>query len=100
MRLLPSLLALALASLLPTTVLAQQAPADAEPAETWDVAGSVVATSDYVWRGVSQTQGNPALRLDVSVTHASGFYAGAWASNVDFTAAGEDDDGIDIELDP
>ena len=100
MRLLPSLLALALASLLPTTVLAQQAPADAEPAETWDVAGSVVATSDYVWRGVSQTQGNPALQLDVSVTHASGFYAGAWASNVDFTAAGEDDDGIDIELDP
>ncbi|MBK7205044.1 MAG: hypothetical protein IPH90_03160 [Thermomonas sp.] len=34
------------------------------------------------------------------MTHASGFYAGAWASNVDFTAAGEDDDGIDIELDP
>ena len=65
-----------------------------------NVAGSVVATSDYVWRGVSQTQGNPALQLDVSVTHASGFYAGAWASNVDFTAAGEDDDGIDIELDP
>ena len=97
-----SLIALALASLLSTPALAQDAPAgDAgEDAPTWEVGGSLAATSDYVWRGVSQTQGNPALQAEVTATHASGFYVGAWASNVDFTAAGDDDDGIDLEFDP
>ena len=93
MRLLLPSLALAVASLLPTAALAQDATA--EPA--WELGGSIAATSDYVWRGVSQTQGNPALQIDLSATHASGFYAGVWASNVDF---GDPDDGIDVEFDP
>lgn len=93
MRMLPSLFALAVASALPTAALAQDA--NAEPA--WEFGGSIAATSDYVWRGVSQTQGKPALQIDLNATHASGFYAGVWASNVDF---GDPDDGIDVEFDP
>lgn len=93
MRLLLSSLALAAASLLPTAALAQDA--NAEPA--WEFGGSIAGTSDYVWRGVSQTQGKPALQIDLNVTHASGFYVGAWASNVDF---GDPDDGINVEFDP
>lgn len=77
-------------------------PAAAAPAEAeapWAVHGSVGLLSDYVWRGVSQTQEDPALQAEVNLEHQSGFYAGLWASSIDFTAAGEEDDGIDYELD-
>jgi len=49
---------------------------------------SVTATSDYVFRGVSQTDEGPALQADFIWTASSGFYAGAWASNVDFGSGG------------
>ncbi len=61
----------------------------------WSVGGEVVAASDYVWRGVSQTMEDPALQLEAYVEHSSGFYVGGFASNVDF---GDPDDGIDYEL--
>jgi len=41
-------------------------------------------TSDYDWRGISQTMEDPAFQLGVNWTHDSGFYLGAWGSNVDF----------------
>lgn len=61
----------------------------------WWYGGSVALTSDYVFRGVTQTDESPALQGSFDVGHASGLYAGAWASNVDFDAP----DGIDLELD-
>lgn len=70
--------------------LAQEADAGA-----WSFGGEVVAASDYVWRGVSQTMEDPALQVEAYVEHASGFYVGGFASNVDF---GDPDDGIDTEL--
>jgi len=91
MRLLPTCLLLALAAN-PALALAQDA-ADDGP---WAVESTVSAMSDYVWRGVTQTDGKPALQGEVTVSHASGFYAGAWASNVDFD---DPDDGIDHEID-
>ncbi len=66
---------------------------------------NVGLTTDYVWRGVSQTLGDPALQGGVDFEHDVGLYAGAWASNVDFFDAGApdadpaDDDGADIEID-
>lgn len=66
----------------------------------WQVEGSVSALSDYVWRGVSQTRGKPALQLEVAANHTSGFHIGAAASNVDFTAVDDEDDGIRYELAP
>ena len=44
--------------------------------------GSVALTSDYVFRGVSQTDGKPALQGGVEFASDGGFYAGAWGSNV------------------
>ncbi len=38
--------------------------------------------SDYVFRGVSQSSGDPAVQGGADYRHASGFYAGTWASNV------------------
>ncbi|RJG13599.1 hypothetical protein D3879_10300 [Pseudomonas cavernicola] len=40
--------------------------------------------SDYRSRGISQTQGDPAVQGSATLLHSSGLYAGAWSSNVDF----------------
>jgi len=70
-----------------------------------DLGGNIAVTTDYVWRGVSQTLGDPALQAEVSFEHDSGFYAGIWGSNVDFFDEGDpesdpaDDDEADVEVD-
>lgn len=61
--------------------------------------GGVTVLSDYVWRGVSQTQENPAVQAEFEVAHENGFYAGVWTTTVDFIPSGEEDDGVDYELD-
>ncbi|EEF80004.1 TorF family putative porin [Methylophaga thiooxydans] len=45
---------------------------------------SVAFSSEYIWRGVSQTDGDPAISGSLDYSHSSGFYAGAWGSNVDY----------------
>ncbi|MEH6420937.1 TorF family putative porin [Pseudomonas sp. CGJS7] len=46
--------------------------------------GSAALTSDYVWRGTSQTQGDPAVQVGFKAAAANGFYASVWGSNVEF----------------
>lgn len=60
--------------------------------DTPEVAWNLGVTSDYVFRGYSQTSEDPAIFGGVDVTVGS-FYAGAWASNVDFG------DSTDAEVD-
>jgi len=50
------------------------------------------AATDYVFRGVSNTDENPQVFGGVDVSSGI-FYAGVWATNVDF------DDGTDAEVD-
>ena len=57
--------------------------AGAASAQNADVSFNANLTSDYVFRGFSQTDTNPAFQLGADLT-AGAFYAGAWASNVDF----------------
>jgi len=45
---------------------------------------SVAATSDYDFRGVTQTSGKPAIQGSIDWAADNGLYVGAWASNVDF----------------
>ena len=40
--------------------------------------------SDYRANGLSQTLGDPAAQLSITLNHSSGLYAGLWTSNVDF----------------
>ena len=64
--------------------------------------GNVSLTSDYVFRGISQTQEDPTFQASVDYAHISGFYAGIWGSGVDFTpeyTLPEDEDDADIEID-
>lgn len=49
----------------------------------WDVSAGAAVTSDYMFDGISQTDGNPAVQGYIEATFGM-FYAGIWASNVDF----------------
>jgi uncharacterized protein (TIGR02001 family) len=49
--------------------------------------GSVALTSDYVWRGSTQTHGDPAAQTGFRYAAPSGFYASLWASSVRFAPA-------------
>ena len=54
---------------------------------TAEVTANIGATSNYVWRGVTQTDDGAAISGGLDYAHDSGFYAGTWASNVDFNGA-------------
>lgn len=58
--------------------------AGAASAQDAEFAFNAAVASDYAFRGVSQTNEDPALQIGVDVTTAAGFYAGIWGSNVDF----------------
>ena len=60
------------------------------------VSGSVTLVSDYRFRGVSLSGGDPAVQGGVTVAHESGFYVGTWGSSID--DGGSDFYG-DLELD-
>ena len=47
------------------------------------VGGNVAITSDYIYRGVSESDGHGALQLDVHLATAGGCFAGVWASTRD-----------------
>lgn len=47
------------------------------------VVGSLALTSDYVHRGLSQTNGSPALQAGIGVHSESGYYAQLWGSTLD-----------------
>jgi uncharacterized protein (TIGR02001 family) len=54
--------------------------ADAPSAIT--VSGNVALTTDYRFRGVSLSGGDPAIQGGITVTHESGVYAGTWSSSI------------------
>lgn len=53
---------------------------DDTPAIT--ISGAATLTSDYRFRGVSQSDEGMAVQGGITVTHESGFYVGAWGSNL------------------
>lgn len=67
-------------------MLATTAPAMAQetaPAPAVTVTGGVTLTSDYRFRGLTQSKEDVAVQGTVNVNHDSGFYAGVWASTID-----------------
>lgn len=49
-----------------------------------EISGNVALSTDYVWRGISQTDNQMAISGGLDYAHGSGFYLGTWASNVNF----------------
>jgi len=75
-------------SLITTAVLgALAAPSfvfavDAAPAPDYTLSYNVGLYSQYIFRGLTQSNHAPALQGGVDFTHSSGFYLGAWASSI------------------
>ena len=80
------------------TVLAAFGLAAAHTAQA-GVSGSAALTSDYVFRGVSQTNEEPALQGGIEYAHEGGFYVGAWGSNVSWLSDIPGDISSSLELD-
>lgn len=47
-----------------------------------EVSANVAMSTDYIWRGVTQTAEDPAVSGGFDYSHASGAYVGTWGSNV------------------
>lgn len=61
--------------------------AAAVPAGAVAVSGNATLTSDYVWRGSSQSDRDPAVQAGLALSADSGAYASLWASSVRFDSA-------------
>jgi uncharacterized protein (TIGR02001 family) len=57
------------------------------------ISGSITGVSDYRFRGVSLSDKDFAVQPTITISHESGFYVGAWGSNLAENA------GDDIEVD-
>ncbi|MDP2195904.1 MAG: TorF family putative porin [Rhodocyclaceae bacterium] len=79
----------------PLSVLAADAPATPEHS----FSGNLTLTSDYIFRGISQTNNKPAIQGGFDYEHASGFYAGTWASSLDWVSPGyKTDNSMELDL--
>jgi uncharacterized protein (TIGR02001 family) len=69
----------------------KDAPAEA-PKSDLQITGNAAVTSEYVFRGISQTAEDPTVQAGIDLTYRW-FYAGIWGSGLDF---GDDAAGRDI----
>lgn len=83
----------ALAAALPSLAVAADAPAASEHTLT----GNVGLFSSYRFRGIDQTFGKPAIQGGIDYSHASGFYAGNWNSNVS-SGAGYPEGNLEMDF--
>ena len=72
-----SALIAACATALPTVVRAADEP---PPEHTFT--SNVTLASEYIYRGIGQTNRKPAVQGGFDYAHSSGFYLGTWASNI------------------
>ena len=94
----PLLKTLILAALaVPCVAMAEDAAPAAAP--TPAVTANVALVTNYLYRGISQTGGKPAIQGGFDYAHSSGFYAGVWGSNISWIS----DEGLaksaSVELD-
>ena len=64
----------------PALAFAQAAAPAPTPEHT--LTGNVGVYSQYIFRGLTQTNGDAALQGGFDYSHSSGFYAGTWMSNI------------------
>jgi uncharacterized protein (TIGR02001 family) len=74
-------IAVAASGLFATAAFAQTAPA-AEAPEASPITANISLTSDYRYRGISQSNLRPAIQGGFDYAHESGFYIGNWNSSI------------------
>jgi len=72
-------------------------------AEDSPISANVSLTSDYAYRGISQTDEKMALQGGFDYAHSSGLYVGVWGSNVswlsDLEQGTDENSGNSLEVD-
>ena len=58
--------------------------------------GNVAATSDYVFRGYSQSDEHPAFQPALNWDSGAGIHLNFWGSNIDFNDGGDADIEVDL----
>ena len=71
--------------------------ADAPPSPH-QFSGTATVVSDYIFRGLTQTWGGPAVQGSLDYAHASGAWASLWASNVSKKVVAGSNAEIDLAL--
>lgn len=79
-------------------LLATTAQAEDKPMAEY-FSGNVAMTTDYTFRGISQSDEYFAVQGGYDFAMDNGFYAGVWASSVDFNTDDTTVDGATAELD-
>lgn len=81
-------------------MLAAASPAwSADPPPEHTVTGNVGIFSQYIFRGLTQTNEKPALQGGFDYAHASGLYAGVWASNISWISDFVPGNSASLEMD-
>jgi uncharacterized protein (TIGR02001 family) len=78
-----------------TTIIAVAVGTALAPAAQAQLTANIGAVSNYIWRGVSQTDNKAAVQGGVDYGY-EGFFVGTWVSNVDFNY---DQDNPNAEVD-
>ena len=90
------LAAVTLASMAAPALAQDAAPAPASP---FTVTGGATLTSDYRFRGISQSNKRFAMQGTIGVSHESGFYVGTWGSSIDdYVTPGGSQGDVEVDL--
>ena len=80
---------------LPLTAGAQGAQAEPD----YTLTANMTLASEYLYRGIAQTNNKPAIQGGFDFAHKSGLYLGNWNSNISWLTDGVDDRTAPIEMD-
>ncbi len=68
-------------------------------AEDSPLTGNIGLSTDYIFRGISQTQHRPEISGGFDYAHSSGLYIGTWLSNQDWVSEGHYKENSSLEVD-
>jgi uncharacterized protein (TIGR02001 family) len=86
---------LAFSAVLPSMAHAE----DAAPAPEHTFTSNVTLASEYIYRGIGQTNRKPAVQGGFDYAHSSGVYLGVWGSNVSWLSDGSSTVSNSLEMD-
>lgn len=80
-------------------VHAADAPTAVEPAPEYSLTANVTLASQYRYRGLMQTNNQPAIQGGFDFTHASGLYLGNWNSSISWLNDSNSKVSAPVEMD-
>ncbi len=63
-----------------------------------EISANVALVNDYRFRGISQSNKNPALQGGFDYAAESGFYIGTWGSTVDFDSTTDFNGSLELDI--